>query len=600
MAFGFGGQGGKAAVGEPRVSDVVPRDGTMRALWRLLVPFWVSREWWKAWGLLLLQLVLIGVNTWTAVWFNNWIGDFTQSIVNYDLAGIGRLLVRLCWIALAVTLLAVITVYARAALKILWRKFLTEYFLERWTHANRFYRIELEGLVDNPDQRISQDVNQFIEQSTTLIIGGIGTVVGAVTFGALLWGLSGVLHVSMFGHEWSIKGYVLYASIAYSIIITVAAYVFGRRLMPLTFEQEHREADFRFQLAGVREYAEQIALYHGGEAERRQGRTVFRALLDNLWRIVFFNMRFESFTELVGFVTTVIPMVLALPQYFAHQIAFGTITRMGGAFQQLNGALSWFVNNFSQIQLYRATIARLDQLDWATRVGLEGDFIAVRAGDGDAIIGEDLRLDTPDGRVLVTASGFSIGPGERWLIQGRSGAGKSTLMRALAGIWPYGCGSISLPQGRRFLFLSQRNYIPRGTLKAAICYPAKPELFDDELCEEILIRCELPRYVRNLYKEDRWSHRLSPGEQQRASIARVLIQRPDFVLLDESTSALDGETERKLYQAMIDELPGSTFVSISHHDTLNEFHTRILRVLDDGRLEIRAMTPAQGQAGERN
>ena len=564
----------------------------MPALWRLLVPFWVSTEWWKAWGLLLLQLALIGLNTWTAVWFNKWMGDFTQSIVNYDLAGIGRLLIRLCWIALAVTALAVISVYARAALKILWRKFMTEHFLERWTHANRFYRIELEGLVDNPDQRISQDINQFIDQSSILILGGISTLVSAVTFGAVLWHLSGVLRFTLLGHTWAVEGYVLYASVVYSVVITVAAYVFGRRLMPLTFEQEHREADFRFQLAGVREYAEQIALYRGGDAERRQGRTVFRAVLDNLWRIVFFNMRFESFTELVGFITTIVPMVFALPQYFAHQIVFGTITRMGGAFQQLNGALSWFVNNFSQIQLYRATIARLAQLDWATRVGLEGDFIAVRAGDSDAIVGQELRLDTPDGRILISGANFSIGPGERWLIQGRSGAGKSTLMRAFAGIWPYGYGTISLPKDRSFLFLSQRNYIPRGTLKAAICYPAKPEFFDDELCEEILIRCELPGYVRQLYKQDRWSHRLSPGEQQRASIARVLIQRPDFVLLDESTSALDGETERKLYRAMIDELPGSTFVSISHHDTLNDFHTRVLRVLDDGTIASRDLRSA--------
>lgn len=570
----------------PALAAIAPRDRSLRAMWRLLVPFWTSQQRYVAFALLAAQLALMGVNTYTSVWYNRWTGDFSQAIVRYDSRAIHELLLRFTSIVLIVIAVSVANVYVRNSLLILWRKSMTERFIDRWLQGNRFYRIELENRVDNPDQRISEDVKQFISSSSILIIGGVATLVSAVTFATVLWNLSGSLHLTVFGSEWAIHGYILYAAIAYSITATLLAYVFGRRLMPLTFEQERAEANFRFQLAGVREQAEQIALYHGGDAERRQGKRVFREALDNLWRIVFFNMRFEPYLEITGFITFLVPQILALPQYLAHEIAFGDIARIAGAFMTLNGALSWFVNNFTQIQQYRAVVARLDQIEGETRESVAGDgkheLIGFRSQSERALTVSGLEIKLPDGRVLLSGLSFSMRRGERWIIRGKSGIGKSTLMRVLAGIWPYGTGEVALPGGCRLLFLSQKNYIPRGTLKAAICYPARPELFDDELCEAVLRRCELPAYVRSLYCDDRWSKRLSPGEQQRIAVARVLLQRPDFVLLDESTNALDEATERKLYQKMMNALPEAAFISISHHDKLDVFHTDVLQIADDG------------------
>jgi putative ATP-binding cassette transporter len=298
-------------------------------------------------------------------------------------------------------------------------------------------------------------------------------------------------------------------------------------------------------------------------------------------------MYFSPFQNVLGFVSFLTPQLLALPKYLARQITYGTLTQMGISFAQFSGGLSWFALQFETIQGYRATIARLDQLNWATgHSGGTNHHVTHRRTSSTSLRVRDLSLGTPDGRTLIRGLHLTVTPGERWIVRGPSGVGKSTLMRALAGIWPYGSGSIDLPRDAGILFLSQRNYVPIGSLKAGLCYPSRPELFDDELCAVVLTQCELPGYVHMLYQEDRWGHRLSPGEQQRLAIARILLQAPHFALLDESTNAIDTQTERNLYQLLIARLPHTALVSISHHNTLTDFHDHALDIDIGGKVRI--------------
>jgi putative ATP-binding cassette transporter len=555
-----------------------PQGASLSAIVNMIKPFWISEWKWKAYALLAFVGVNVGTNAYIAIWFNTWQGSFMNAVTQYHESAIMPLLLQFTSIIVVTMVVGVVHYFASTALTMYWRKWMTMHLLDRWFADNTYYRIERDRLLDNPDQRISEDIQLFVTLSYNLIMGIVSTLVTLTSFIVVLWRLSGPLHFEMLGRNFAIPGYMVCLAVVYAIGTSFLTQFIGRRLMPLTFAQQRFEADFRFKMANVREHAEQIALYRGASVENGRMRDSFESVWANLWRLLRFNMRFDPYTNVLGIVAFMVPMIAALPKYFAHAIDFGGMTRMGGAFSQVNNSLSWFVNNYTQLQQYRAVVARLTELDHATKSSEEKSGISVVRGSATDISVAKLSLRTPDGRKLFDEIDFAVAPGERVLIRGKSGVGKSTVMRAIAGIWPYGTGTIDVPANAKTLVLSQRNYVPSGTLKAALCYPSDVNAFGDEECRQALIDCQLNEYVDRLDEVHRWGALLSPGEQQRLAIARALLHKPDFLFLDESTNATDAATEQHLYKTLIKRLPRTSLVSISHNATLDDFHTRTIRV----------------------
>lgn len=552
---------------------------SLHAAGRLARPFWVSEHRYQAWALLAVLAGETVASAYMTVWLNAWNGRFMDALARYDAVALTQIMGEFAILLATFVVLGVIAMLTGSMLQILWRRWMTEHFLDAWLGDSAFYRIERDQQVDNPDQRIVQDIDQFVTASCTLSVGLVGTLVRLVSFSLILWRLSGPLSVHVAHRAASVPGYMLWAALIFALLTSCVTHWIGRPLMRLSFNKEGAEAHFRFMAASVREYAEQIALYRGASAEGRRMRASFDAISGNFWQIVRFNLRFNPLTTAITYISMVVPTFVVLPRYMAHAVTLGSMMRLSGAFAAVNGSLSWFVQNYQALQSYRAIVARLDGLEQA---------IASRQSQGDAgsivcsvgaqrcLCAEHLTLRTPEGRLLAEGVSLAVHPAERWLIRGPSGVGKSTLIRALAGIWPYGCGRVTVPAGCSVLFLSQKNYVPAGTLKAALCYPDADDAFDDEACANALTACRLERYLGGLYEVSRWGHRLSPGEQQRLAFARVLLQRPDFLLLDESTSALDPEMESCLYRTVIERLPDTAIASIAHHRGLEAFHTHSL------------------------
>ncbi|WP_420992754.1 ABC transporter ATP-binding protein/permease [Cupriavidus sp. 30B13] len=563
-------------------SSIIPPGGTLRAAWRLASPVLSSPLKWKAVALLALAIGLTFVTNHVMVAFNAWHGVFMDAVQRYDVAGMGPIGRQLAVIMGAIAVLASLDILLRSTLEIGGRRWMTEHLIDRWLARGAFYRIERDQSVDNPDQRITQDVAQFVSYGYTLTIGFIAALVSLVSFSEILWKKSGPIDLVLFGQTVVIPGYLFWAALLYAMGTSYLVHLVGRPMMRLNFAKERAEADFRFMMTGVREHAEQIALYRGSQTESLRLRRGFDAVWRNAWQIVRFDVRFNPLNVVLLHISVFVPTFIVLPRYLAHAITLGDMSMMGSAFTTLVITLSWFIANYQGLQNFRVIVSRLDGLERATSAAggaAEGRAIA-HAAAGQRLVASGLTLATPAGRVLARDLSFELAPGERWLVRGPSGAGKSTLMRALAGIWPYGGGTVTIPHGAKILFLSQKNYLPTGTLKAALCYPSAEDAFPDAVCRQMLTDCQLGHYCGQLEESAPWGHRLSPGEQQRLAIARALLQRPDYLLMDESTSALDLDTERHLYGLLVQRLPNTTLFSISHHTTLGAFHTHVLHVGD--------------------
>ncbi len=570
-----------------------------RDVWRLALPYYKSEERWFARGMLALNLgmrfVLVGMD----VVFNYWNREFFNTLQNKDWRGFLELL--LVWkqtpsgwlpgfviIATIIISLSIWRVYIVQWLQIRWRRWMTRRMLDEWLADRAYYRISLVSggdakgkHTDNPDQRIADDLRDFIGDP---IIGSRGilslgvdllaNVVELFSFLAILWTLSG--SVTVFGI--TIPGYMVWVALIYSAIGTVLTHFVGRPLALLSFQKQRVEADFRFGLMRLRENTESVALY-GGEAEEKGNlRNRFVAIVENTWqlmrRFLFLNALTSGYGQLAG----IFPVVVAAPRYFFGKMPLGFITQVADAFGQVQGAMSWLVNNYADLATWRATVERLSTFQRAIEAAraAAGSGITAEGELGDAYALHDATIALPNGEVLLERSNLVLEPGRSVVISGRSGSGKSTLFRALAGIWPFGSGHVQRPHGRA-LFLPQRAYVPLGSLRHALTYPYDEFSHGDEAIIAALEDCGLGHLAPRLSDEDDWTQRLSGGELQRVAIARALLARPDWLFLDEATANLDPESEADIYTVLKRRLPDTTIISIAHRPALASHHDRQLR-----------------------
>lgn len=537
----------------------------------------VAPEKWIAFILLgviiLINLAQVGISVRLSFWGRDWI----DAIQNKNAPEFWRLLYQV-WMPWAAVLITsnVIEYILLSVFKIRWRAWSTTRLIGRWLDDGTHYRLHFNGgAVDNPDQRIQEDVNKYISTTYSLTISMISEVSKLISFSVILWGLSSSLTLP--GSDTKLPGLLFWIALLYAAIGTLVAHKIGRRLIPLNFQQEQYEASFRFSLARLREYAEPIALLGGERAERSRLNHGFGFVISNFFRIVGVQKWLTAFTQLYGSSNSVIPYVVAAPFYFLGQISFGVLNQTAGAFGRVDAALSFFIDRYATLADYKAVVDRLSGFDKSIDAAIERretSKIARKPVADENIRIPALSLLLPSGKAVANLRDVTFCRGERTLLVGPSGSGKSTLFRAIAGIWPFGEGVVEQPAGKSVMLLPQRPYIPIGTLRGAISYPAIEGAHPDEALLRALDAVHLPLLKDRLGEDANWSQILSGGEQQRLAVARALLARPDWLFLDESTSALDEPLEEAVYKAIRDSLPATTIVSIGHRSSLIESHDR--------------------------
>ena len=572
----------------------------LRQVWHLSLPYFNSAEKWKARGLLAAIVALNLGAVYMLVQINEWNRVFYDALQQKNATVFWAQLGRFTWLAMIFIVIAVYRFYLTQLLQVRWRAWMTRDLMHRWLTHDAFYRMELARYIgpaeestteaglpqpgqrvpDNPDQRLQEDVNIFTSQTVGLSMGFLNAVVTLLSFVGILWGLSGSFSFSLGGSSFTIPGFMVWMAVLYCTVGSVLTHYIGRPLIGLNFEQQRREANFRHHLVRVREYSEAIALDKGQTVEEHNLDTRFASVLANYLQLIGKQKQLVGFTNLFGQAAVVFPFIVAAPRFFSGAIQLGELMQISSAFDRVQGALSWFVDNYDSLASWRATTERLTSFEAALSrqnqapAGLERAQTATTSGASDTLTAHGLTLQLPTGATLLEDAALSVAPGEHTLLQGPSGSGKSTLFRALAGIWPWAKGDVALPGS--VMFIPQRPYFPDGSLRDALAYPEPASRYSDAELKQALEDALLPGLAARLDERDNWTQKLSGGELQRLAIARVLLKQPAWVLADEATSALDVPTEETLYQRLkaLTERAGGAMVSIAHRPSVAAFHQR--------------------------
>jgi vitamin B12/bleomycin/antimicrobial peptide transport system ATP-binding/permease protein len=553
-----------------------------RDFWRLAKPFWTSEKWPKAVLLLIgsLSSVLGSIYFGVVVIRNN--GAFVNSIANRSQPEFIDALTTYAWLGVFWIVFGGMGHYFLQRLKLLWREWMTRRFLELWFQGQRhyFWNLTQHNGTDNPDQRISEDIKIFINTTQVLTVDLLQNILTVITYGSILWSLSGIISFSL-GPSLSISihGYLFWLCVGYSMLSNFSVYIVGKRLIPLEYEQQHHEADFRATLLKMRENTEVIALALGEKAEVDTAMNGFDLIVKNFRAIIRKTVHLEIFNQIRERARKICVALAAAPRVFSGAMTVGAFTQALEAFTYLEQCVGFLADQFQTFADWRSAARRLSDFEESlTRAGfVEGEMQnrpVLKSKEGVATI--DLEIQTPDARQLIDQICLEIREGERVLLKGKSGSGKSTLFRVLAGLWPFFSGRIKKPERTKSTFLSQTPYIPPGTLRQVILYPTPEASVSSEDIISKLNLLGLTHLSEKLDVKEDWQKVLSPGEQQRLVLIRAIFQNPKWLFLDEATSALDSSAESKAYEMILSHLPNTGVVSIGHRKELEKFHGRVI------------------------
>lgn len=561
-------------------------------LFHLITPYWNSEEKKSA------RLYLAGIITLTiaAVYMtlllNEWFNSFYSALQNYDSDAVYRGLLRFTGLAFAHIAFAVYSYYLQQRLALRWRKWMTKNYLAKWTGQQMYYRLEMfsQGTADNPDQRISEDINLFTARTLSFMSGLLRSATTIVCFIFVLWNLSEILSFSAAGQEFHIYGYLVWTALAYSVLGTWITHKVGHRLVSLNYLQQKLEADFRFSMVRLRETAESVAFYNGAAKEESFLSNRFMTLLRNTLFIIKKQKQLSWLTNSYAQIAIIFPFVVAVPRYLSQNISLGGLMQIANCFGKVQDAMSYFVDVYASLAEWQSCAERLLSFDKhiaaIEKETEEKSGSLVREETHDRLRLADVTISVPAmdenkrTREIISSASCTIKSGEHVILKGPSGSGKSTLLRTLAGFWPYVKGHISMPAPSEMMFIPQKPYIPMGTSAEAASYPL--ETADEEILSPLLVECGLSHLMEKPDTEADWSHILSLGEQQKLAFVRVFLRKSKWVFLDEATSAMDEETEEKMYR-LLTALPGTTVISIGHRSTLDKWHDRVLRI-ENGKL----------------
>ena len=555
----------------------------IKRIWKIAMPYWAySKERWGSLILLAVNVFVMVFSTRVGVRSTLWNRDWLTAFQTYDAQMWKQQIAVFLLIGAANTFTAQLNAYCESWLKIRWRRWMTARYVNYWLEGSAHYRMQLTGNeTDNPDQRIAEDISQFITYTWTYTFSFVRNIISLVTYAIMLYDLSLTIPLMLGGKDWSFPGYFVVISVIWAAVETVITHLVGKPLARLQYQQQMYAANYRFALVRVRECSEQIALLRGEDVEHGRLMRIFGDVVVNEFRLMGRNLFYGLVQGVLQYADSMGYTFLLGPSYFYYGAisSYGVFQQIATAFLYTVSALKWFVTNYATLSIFIAVIDRLyafnNNYNRTQELTLNSK-IKIEEGDEDQIVIKHLDVELPTGKLQISANDVVIKHGEKVLVKGRTGAGKTTVFRVISGIWPFGEGEIVLPKGKKVIVLPQKPYFPIGTLADAITYPEPSGTYSREDMVRALQLVGMADYAGRLDEEGHWNMICSGGEQQRLAIARALLYKPDYMFFDEATASMDEPSEMELYTMLSEEMADATIISIGHRSSLAQFHDRTL------------------------